>query len=124
MLAQWCRYLVVVVRMLVPGKMQHVICTGNIGPEQFEELRDLAPNVHVVRGDMDGLGVFPDETVVRVGAFRIGVVHGHQCIPWNNHDALGRQRRKLACDILISGHTHQNEVVENDSCYHINPVST
>ena len=29
--------------MLVPNKMQHVICTGNLGSkQQYEELRQLA----------------------------------------------------------------------------------
>lgn len=106
--------------------MQHVICTGNLGDEQYEELRDLAPNVHVVQGDnmmpTDGM-TFPETRVVQVGTFRVGVVHGHQVLPWKNQAALGRMRRKLGCDLLISGHTHQNEVVEYDGHYHINPVS-
>ena len=129
--------------------MKHVICTGNIGGlEQYEELQALAPNnVHVVAGDFDdfssssaaaagggggggggGVGVlpiFPDSTVVSVGQFRIGVIHGHQVLPWNNnHDALTRVRRKLNnVDILISGHTHENQVHRcDDGCYHINPV--
>ena len=37
--------------------------------------------------------------------------------------ALAGIRRKLDVDILVSGHTHQNEVVEHDGCFHINPVS-
>ena len=32
-------------------------------------------------------------------------------------------RRKLNVGVLISGHTHQNEVVEHDGHYHINPGS-
>lgn len=112
--------------MLVPGKMQHVICTGNLGPEQYEELRDLAPNVHIVQGDFDSdlIPRFPETRVVQVGMFRVGIVHGHQVIPWKNQAALARWRRKLGCDLLISGHSHQNEVVEYDGYYHINPVST
>mmetsp|Transcript_8321 Transcript_8321/g.13773 ORF Transcript_8321/g.13773 Transcript_8321/m.13773 type:complete len:197 (+) Transcript_8321:76-666(+) len=118
-------------RMLVPGKMQHVICTGNLGPEQYEELRDLAPNVHIVQGDFDTtmnatpdlIPQFPETRVVQVGMFRVGIVHGHQVIPWKNQAALGRWRRKLGCDVLISGHTHQNEVVEYEGHYHINPGS-
>ncbi|RLN83989.1 hypothetical protein BBJ28_00016526, partial [Nothophytophthora sp. Chile5] len=38
----------------VPNKIQHVLCTGNlVTKEQFDELRNLAPNVHVVEGDCD-----------------------------------------------------------------------
>jgi vacuolar protein sorting-associated protein 29 len=63
-------------KMLVPNKMQHVLCksslflflcfflflidrymllgTGNLCTKfEYEFLRQIAPNVHVVRGDMD-----------------------------------------------------------------------
>lgn len=117
-------------RMLVPNKMQHVICTGNVGNEQYAELRELAPNLHVVAGDFDagnsgslGQNVsFPETRVVQVGDFQIGVIHGHQIIPWNDHSALARMRRKLNVDILISGHSHQNQVLEHEGYHHINPV--
>ncbi|RLN92703.1 hypothetical protein BBJ28_00017795 [Nothophytophthora sp. Chile5] len=42
----------------VPNKIQHVLCTGNlVTKEQFDELRNLAPNVHVVAGDCDQVRV-------------------------------------------------------------------
>jgi vacuolar protein sorting-associated protein 29 len=109
--------------MLVPNKMQHVICTGNVGREQYNELRTLAPNVHVVAGDYDeeDLG-FPETQVVQVGQFRIGIMHGHQVLPYNSQEAKARMRRKLNVDIFVSGHSHQNEVVLQDGYYHINPV--
>ena len=116
-------------RMLVPNKMQHVICTGNISHEQYEELRGLAPNLHIVSGEFDDLepnvGVsFPESRVLQVGSFRIGVVHGHQLIPWKSKEAIERMRRKLDVDVIVTGHTHQNEVnVQEDDYYHINPVS-
>ena len=41
-------------RMLVPNKMQHVLCTGNMGSrELYDELRALAPTQHFVCGDDD-----------------------------------------------------------------------
>jgi len=114
-------------RMLVPNKMQHVICTGNVGSkEQYEELRGLAPSVHVAAGDFEfsgGSNIFPESKVIQVGQFRIGVIHGHQVIPWGDHMALSIMRRKLDVDILVSGHTHKNEVVEHEGSYHINPGS-
>ena len=117
-------------RMLVPNKMQHVICTGNLGSkEQFNELRQLAPNVHVVAGDNEYVDAssssqmsFPSTRVVHIGEFRIGLIHGHQVLPWGDHLALASVRRKLGVDILVSGHTHKNEVVEHEGRYHINPV--
>ena len=112
--------------MLVPNKMQHVICTGNIGLEQYEELQVLAPNhVHVVAGDFDDYSLFqfPETAVLQVGKFNIGVIHGHQVLPWSDQDALSRMRRKLNVDILMSGHSHKNSVHPcEDGSYHIDPV--
>jgi vacuolar protein sorting-associated protein 29 len=44
--------------ILAPGKVAHVLCTGNAaGPgsagETLDYLRSLAPRCHVVRGDFD-----------------------------------------------------------------------
>lgn len=110
-------------RMLVPGRMQHVICTGN---SPTDELQSLAPNLHFVSGDWDtesdSITTYPETRVLQVGPFRIGVVHGHQIVPWKSHEALSATRRRLNVDVLITGHTHQNSVVvEEDGCY-INPV--
>ncbi|KAJ8602707.1 hypothetical protein CTAYLR_003744 [Chrysophaeum taylorii] len=93
--------------MLVPNKMQHVICTGN-SKDQYEGLRTLAPNVHMVSGDLDE-GSFPESKVVQIGQFRIGVMHGHQIAPWGDPHSLGMFQRRLDVDILITGHTHKNE---------------
>jgi vacuolar protein sorting-associated protein 29 len=114
-------------RMLVPNKMQHVICTGNVSSEDYEFLLSLSPNLHCTAGDHDDTTgtvtpVFPETRVVQVGAFRIGVVHGHQMIPWKSPEAADRMRRKLNVDILVSGHTHQPEVQSQDGYHHINPV--
>lgn len=114
-----------VCRMLVPNKMQHVICTGNVGVDQYNELLELAPNVHIVAGDYEDASLtFPDSEVVRVGHFKIGVIHGHQILPYGSNEALARTRRKLGVDILISGFSHQNEVSLQDGFYYINPVGS
>eukprot|EP00538_Stauroneis_constricta_P007092 CAMPEP_0119554998 /NCGR_PEP_ID=MMETSP1352-20130426/7333_1 /TAXON_ID=265584 /ORGANISM="Stauroneis constricta, Strain CCMP1120" /LENGTH=212 /DNA_ID=CAMNT_0007601683 /DNA_START=12 /DNA_END=650 /DNA_ORIENTATION=+ len=120
-------------RMLVPNKMQHVICTGNIQLEQYTELCTLAPSVTAVRGDMDidddapgGINYsahFPESSVVQVGCFRIGVIHGHQLIPNGNDEVVERMRRKLDVDVMITGHTHKSSVRVKDGYYYINPGS-
>eukprot|EP00523_Entomoneis_sp_CCMP467_P006446 CAMPEP_0168720914 /NCGR_PEP_ID=MMETSP0724-20121128/1812_1 /TAXON_ID=265536 /ORGANISM="Amphiprora sp., Strain CCMP467" /LENGTH=216 /DNA_ID=CAMNT_0008767539 /DNA_START=8 /DNA_END=658 /DNA_ORIENTATION=- len=114
-------------KMLVPNKMRHVICTGNLSSEDYAELSGLAPNVHVVAGDHDDANqmAFPESRVVQVGAFRVGVIHGHQILPWNSKEAVERVRRKLGVDILVTGHTHRNEVTSHSdgAFYHINPGS-
>lgn len=131
-------------RMLVPNKMQHVFCTGNIGSrQQYDEVRSLAPNIHITAGDYEynspafssfdpsssassslATSSFPESKIITVGEFRIGLLHGHQIVPVGDHAVLDMHRRKMDVDILIHGHTHRNEVVEYDrGCYHINPGS-
>mmetsp|Transcript_14371 Transcript_14371/g.34766 ORF Transcript_14371/g.34766 Transcript_14371/m.34766 type:complete len:218 (+) Transcript_14371:118-771(+) len=117
-------------RMLVPNKMKYVLCTGNINREQYNELCTLAPNVFVSRGDFDDqhsdptMPQFPESHVVQVGQFKIALIHGHQIVPYGSQDAQSRMRRKLSnADILVTGHTHKNDVSLIDGHYHINPGS-
>ena len=115
-------------RMLVPNKLQHVFCTGNLGadPKRIlnEVLKPLAPNVHVVSGDYDPVFSnssssssddcnndtvhFPDSKVLQIGPFRIGLIHGHQVVPWGDPASLSMIRRKLDVDILVYGNAHAN----------------
>jgi vacuolar protein sorting-associated protein 29 len=37
---------------------------------------------------------------------RIGVIHGHQCMPTGDLDSLSAIARQMDVDVLISGHTH------------------
>ena len=135
-------------KMLVPNKMQHVLCTGNlVTKEQYDELRrfyflialahlqfttfsfplcfssSLAPNVHIVRGEFDDDTTFPDSKVVQIGQFKIGLMHGHQIVPWGDAHSLAMVQRQLDVDILITGHTHRNEVNEYEGKWFINPGS-
>lgn len=113
--------------LLVPGKMQHVLCTGNVCSKTMEDyLRTLANSVHIVKGDMDvasGLSELPEQKVIKIGEFRIGLCHGHQVVPWGDAESLGNLQRQLDVDILITGHTHQNGVHEYENKYMINPGS-
>jgi len=104
--------------------MQHVICTGNMATrEQYDELKALAPHAHIVGGDFDDGAAFPETKVVTIGDFRIGIIHGHQVVPWGDPRALAATQRRLDVDILISGHTHKNDVSEVEGKWFINPGS-
>eukprot|EP00636_Phaeomonas_parva_P012075 CAMPEP_0118854596 /NCGR_PEP_ID=MMETSP1163-20130328/2748_1 /TAXON_ID=124430 /ORGANISM="Phaeomonas parva, Strain CCMP2877" /LENGTH=190 /DNA_ID=CAMNT_0006787347 /DNA_START=149 /DNA_END=721 /DNA_ORIENTATION=- len=104
--------------------VQHVICTGNlVSRDEYDELRALAPTVHVVKGDFDENANFPDQKVIQIGGFKIGIFHGHQVVPWGDVNALAQVQRQLDCDILITGHTHVNEVTEYEGKWFINPGS-
>ena len=65
--------------------MQHILCTGNLtSTEIVDYLRSIANDVHICRGYFDEDSSFPDTKIITVGAFRIGLMHGHQIIPWGN----------------------------------------
>lgn len=112
-------------KLLTPGRIHHILCTGNLCTrESFDYLKTLASDVHVVKGDFDEQGLnYPEQKVVTVGKFRIGLCHGHQIIPWSDPDSLSLIQRQLDVDILITGHSHKFEAYEQDGCFFINPGS-
>merc|ERR1711981_475082 len=84
-----------------------------------------AGNVHTVLGDMDNVETFsaPEQLKINIGELKIGLVHGHQIVPWGDDRALEDYRRKNNVDILVSGHTHGCQVEERDSGFFVNPGS-
>ncbi|XP_066466069.1 vacuolar protein sorting-associated protein 29-like [Tiliqua scincoides] len=111
-------------KLLVPGRIQHILCTGNLcTKESYDYLKTLAGDVHVVRGDFDEGLSYPEQKVIMVGQFRIGLIHGHQIVPWGDMASLAILRRQLNVDILISGHTHRFEALEYENKFYINPGS-
>ena len=110
--------------LLVPGKVQHVFCTGNVGNREHNDwLKSLAANVYFVRGDFDEGTSVPEHRVVQVGEWKIGLVHGHQVIPWGEKEALSNYQRMLDCDLLVSGHTHKVAIDSLDGKHYLNPGS-
>ncbi|PHJ25129.1 vacuolar protein sorting 29, partial [Cystoisospora suis] len=55
--------------------------------------------------------------------FRIGLIHGHQIVPWGDGGSLLHWQRKLDCDILVYGHLHKDSVIELEGKFFINPGS-
>merc|ERR1712137_796234 len=110
-------------KLLVPGKIQKILCTGNLcSKETFDYLKTLASDVHVAKGDFDTSN-YPESKVVEIGNFKIGIIHGHQVVPWGDHESLGMLQREMDVDILISGHTHRYEAFELNGKFFINPGS-
>lgn len=108
--------------LLVPNKMDSILCTGNLcSPQMLEHLRTLAPNVHVALGEYDTDEDFPQETVVQIEGFSIGIIHGHQVIPWGDAESLADVTRRLGVDILVTGHTHQHAIYEYEGKFVVNP---
>ncbi|XP_022450943.1 LOW QUALITY PROTEIN: vacuolar protein sorting-associated protein 29-like [Delphinapterus leucas] len=111
-------------KLLVPGKIQHILRTGNLcTKESYDYLQTLAGDVHTVRGDFDANLNYPEQKVVTVGQFNIGLIHGHEVIPRGDVASLALLQRQFDVDILISGHTHKFEASEHENKFYINPDS-
>ncbi|XP_010126164.1 PREDICTED: vacuolar protein sorting-associated protein 29-like, partial [Chlamydotis macqueenii] len=109
-------------KLLVPGKIQHISYTGNLcAKESCDYLRTLAGDIRIEGGALSPS--YPEEKVITIGQFRIGLIHGHQVIPWGDVDSLALLQRQLDVDVLISGHTHRFEAFEHERKLYINPGS-
>lgn len=110
--------------ILIPNKIQYVLSLGNNGSrESYDWLKSLSNNFHGVKGEYDDNNNLPEIKTVQIGEFKIGMIHGHQVVPWGDSEALANIQRQLNCDILLSGHTHSNSVSIYDGKYFINPGS-
>jgi vacuolar protein sorting-associated protein 29 len=70
---------------LQPNHFQHVLCTGNLGSRQAHDwVKSLSQNHHIVRGDFDDEGDLPESKVIEINGNKIGLIHGHQLVPWND----------------------------------------
>ncbi|KAE8214440.1 hypothetical protein CF327_g2150 [Tilletia walkeri] len=111
-------------KLLVPGKIQQIICTGNVcDKETYDYLRTIAGDVHVVKGDFDENPHFPQSITIHHPPLRIGVLHGHQVIPLGDADALAALARAMDVDILLSGGTHRFDAFEVEGRFFVNPGS-
>eukprot|EP01098_Paradermamoeba_levis_P000937 TRINITY_DN1105_c0_g1_i1.p1 TRINITY_DN1105_c0_g1~~TRINITY_DN1105_c0_g1_i1.p1 ORF type:complete len:187 (-),score=43.81 TRINITY_DN1105_c0_g1_i1:25-585(-) len=111
-------------KLLVPGKIGHILSTGNLCSREMQEyLKTLASDIHVVRGDFDENPNYPETKVVQLGGLKIGLCHGHQVVPWGDRESLKILQRQLDVDVLITGHTHKFEAWEFENRFFVNPGS-
>lgn len=111
-------------KLLVPGKISHVLSTGNLcSKDTYDYLRTISGDVHVVRGDFDNDATYPEEKVITVGQFRIALAHGHQVVPWGDLESLAMLQRQLDVDVVISGHTHKFSASTLNGKFFLNPGS-
>ncbi|KAJ9606555.1 Vacuolar protein sorting-associated protein 29 [Cladophialophora chaetospira] len=112
-------------KLLAPGKIGQVVCLGNItDKETYDYLRQIAPDLHVVKGDFDTeASNLTLSKVVQHGGLRIGFTHGHTVIPQGDADALLIAARQMDVDILLWGGTHKFEAYELEGKFFVNPGS-
>lgn len=112
-------------KLLTPGKIGQILCLGNLTDRStFEFLRQVAPDLQLVKGDFDvDSPNLPLSKVVTHGSLRIGFTHGHTIIPPGDADALLIAARQMDVDILLWGGTHRFEAFELEGRFFVNPGS-
>ncbi|GJM90803.1 hypothetical protein PR202_ga07118 [Eleusine coracana subsp. coracana] len=81
--------------MLVPGKIQHIICTGNLCIKEVHDYLKAFVLIYILR----------------------------EVVPWGDLDSLAMLQRQLDVDILVTGHTHQFKAYKHEGGVVINPGS-
>jgi putative phosphoesterase len=114
------------------GKFQMVFCTGDIvQSNEFIEFLNSAIHtqpIMIVRGNMDFYegSTNPNELKFHFEGFEelgIGLIHGHQISPRGDTSQLIEYAKKMRVNILISGHTHADFIIEKDNVLLLNPGS-
>ena len=77
----------------------------------------------IVKGSDDETFDLPESQIVEIAGFRVGVIGGHQILPWGDELALQQWQRKLDVDILISGHEHYARTVSKNGKLYMSPGS-
>lgn len=110
-------------KLLVPGKVDKIICTGNLTSEEtFEYLKIVSADVVAVKGDYDQAD-FPESISFELCNFTVSVINGHQIIAHNDKTALERYMNTLSCDVLITGHSHMHHAFQENKKIYLNPGS-
>ncbi|KAK0256045.1 Vacuolar protein sorting-associated protein 29 [Friedmanniomyces endolithicus] len=138
-------------KLLTPGKIGQILCLGNLtSPSVYAFLRQLAPDLQLVKGDFDiplaaaaapsqgqnasgaqtgaaPEAAFPIPTalskVVTHGSLRIGFTHGDTILPPGDPDALLIAARQMDVDVLCWAGTCKFEAYEMEGKFFINPGS-
>ena len=89
----------------------------------YERLDNKAGNLVAVKGNCDRFELPNSETFEEIG-LSFGVYHGTGISPRGDHDTLVKiAEEDLDVDVLLHGHTHQQEAVEKDGKILLNPGS-
>ena len=108
----------------LPGKIDHVLCLGNVGDNSvLTLLKSLSPDFQFVLGDCDRLAGVPTKKKLDINGVKIGLIHGHQIFPWDDPEALKNVEREIECDILLHGHTHRPALRKLGHFHAVNPGS-
>lgn len=91
--------------------------------EVYEELEQRSDEFVAVKGNCDRFSLQNSETFEWRG-LKFGVYHGTGIAPRGDHDTLlDIAENKLEVDVLLHGHTHQDDIFHRDGTVLLNPGS-
>lgn len=104
------------------GQIDLAIHCGD-GGEDLEALLDPEVPRIIVRGNCDLRSRFPEGVVHQVAEHTIFITHGHLYDVKYDYTRLFYKALELGANIVLFGHTHICEIVENQGLILMNPGS-
>ena len=100
-----------------------IVHSGDFAERPVYNSIDEYGELVAVKGNCDFFDLPNSETFERNGV-KFGVYHGTGITPRGDHDTLQKiATEDLEVDILITGHTHKEEITELEDCVILNPGS-
>ncbi|MFB6145309.1 MAG: YfcE family phosphodiesterase [Candidatus Nanohaloarchaea archaeon] len=102
---------------------EKVVHAGDFASEETYQELDSGYSLTAVKGNCDFFDL-PVSRTFEVSGIKFGVYHGTGISPRGDHETLvDIAKNKLEVDVLIHGHTHQEEAVEVEGIVLLNPGS-
>ena len=101
-------------------KPDYILCTGDVESEDVIHKLSSISRVKCVKGNMDWLDL-PEHESLRVGLFRLGLIHGTDIHPRGDLRQLYWYADMMGVDILIHGHTHKLSIDSYSGKLFVNP---
>ncbi len=100
-----------------------IMCTGDLTGEEVVEFIKTSGKPHkIVRGNMDHPGFPKMESIDKEGK-RIVITHSDDVRPRGDKNQLFAIAKRYEADILIYGHTHEQDVWQRNGITFVNPGS-
>jgi putative phosphoesterase len=116
--------------ILSKKKFNKILCTGNIGDSEtldfFKGIIKNNPNknLHIVKSRYDeNEDNYPENAIVSIGDFNIGLINGYQITPWDDIYSLRTLQKSMDVDMIVSGFINKLRVRSLDSIHYLNPGS-
>lgn len=110
---------------LQPGKIQHILCTGNLCLKaELDYLRSICPEITIVKGELDEPGITnSEEEVLTIGGLKIGLISSYSIFPLTDNSKLALKQRELDVNILVHGGSHKATANIFEGCLYLDPGS-